>query len=57
MQNGSKIAFFERLASSSVGILAGVATSSNIYGDVNNSEITFTGGGVGHVPHIIYGRY
>ena len=46
MKNGLKMAFFGRLASSSVRILARVATSSNIYGIANNSEITFTGGGL-----------
>ena len=30
----------------------GVIASSNIYGVANNSEITFTGGGVGHVPYV-----
>ena len=46
MENDTKIAFFGRLASSSVRIMSGVTTSSTIYSVANSSEITFTGGGL-----------
>ena len=39
-------------AASSFRIGVGVRASSNIYGVANNSEITFTGWGVGHVTNV-----